>query len=272
MTRESGPSRRPRLALPFTVLVSPDQVRLVAGEDFRYTLDGPGLDRWLPGFLAGLDGRRTLGAALEAIPEAHRSAAARIVDRLAGERVLVDGTALEAHAPLARSIRVEGSGPLRGGLETGAESPPLHVLVQDRLDYDEVLRFNRRCLDGGDPWLWATIGPMGRGYVSPVFLPASGPCLGCLLLHFRRRSPAPEIYDGLIEQGREGKPIQPSTFPGPGVEILRNLILWKAARLAEEVPAAALYRLHVLEADTLEVTSHRVFLDPECAECRGRRR
>jgi len=272
MTRESGPSRRPRLALPFSFLESPDQVRLVAGEDFRYTLNGPGLDRWLPGFLAGLDGRRTLGVALEAVPEAHRQAAAGIVDRFYGERVLVDGTSLEAHAPLPRSLRAEGSGPLLRGLEPGTASPPLPVLVQDRLDYDEVLRFNRRCLGGGDPWLWATIGPMGRGYVSPVFLPTSGPCLGCLLLHFRRRSPAPEIYDGLIDQGKQGKPIQASTFPAPGVEILRNLILWKAARLAEEVPAAALYRLHVLEADTLEVTSHRVFLDPECGECRGRRR
>ena len=272
MTRESGPSRRPRLALPFTFLESPDQVRLVAGEDFRYTLNGAGLDRWLPGFLAGLDGRRTLGAALEGIPEAQRDAAARVVDRLYGERVVVDGTAFEAHVPLARTIRPEGQGPLLRGLEQGAASPPLHVLVQDRLDYDEVLRFNRRCLDGGDPWLWATIGPMGRAYVSPVFLPSSGPCLGCLLLQFRRRSPAPEIYEGLIEQGKQGKPIQPATFPDPGVEILRNLILWKAARLAEEIPAAALYRLHVLEADSLEVTSHRVFLEPECGECRGRRR
>ena len=37
-------ARRPRLALPFTVLASPDSVRLVAGEDFRYTLTGPELD------------------------------------------------------------------------------------------------------------------------------------------------------------------------------------------------------------------------------------
>lgn len=273
MTRESGPSRRPRLALPFSFLETPDQVRLVAGEDFRYTLHAPGLDRWLPGFLAGLDGRRTLGEALGGIPEEYRGAAARIVDRLYGERAVVDGSAFEAHSPLTRTIRPEGNGPLLGGLEAGgAASSPLHVLVQDRLDYDEVLRFNRRCLEGCDPWLWATIGPMDRGYVSPVFLPTSGPCLGCLLLHFRRRSPAPEIYDGLIEQGRQGKPIQPAPFPGPGVEILKNLILWKASRLADAVPSVSLYRLHVFEVDTLEVTSHRVFLDPECGECRGRRR
>src|SRR4051794_6435571 len=33
---------RPRLALPFTFLTGPGRVRLVAGEDFRYTLAGPG--------------------------------------------------------------------------------------------------------------------------------------------------------------------------------------------------------------------------------------
>jgi hypothetical protein len=80
------------------------------------------------------------------------------------------------------------SGPVSAG-------PALHVLCQDRLDYDEALRFNleppRRfgAVDVGDG------GPLARGYVSPVFLPTSGPCLGCLIRHFRRRSPAPEIYD-----------------------------------------------------------------------------
>ena len=28
-----------------------------------------------------------------------------------------------------------------------------------------------------------------------------------------------------------------------------------------------LFRLHVLEVDTLEVSSHRLFTDPECPEC-----
>ena len=42
---------RPCLALPFTFLSSPDRVRLVAGEDFRYTLDGPRIETWLPQWL-----------------------------------------------------------------------------------------------------------------------------------------------------------------------------------------------------------------------------
>src|SRR5207302_70111 len=46
---------RPCLALPFTVLTAQDRVRLVAGEDFRYTLTGPGLETWLPDWLPTLD-------------------------------------------------------------------------------------------------------------------------------------------------------------------------------------------------------------------------
>ena len=223
--------------------------------------------------MASFDGRRSLADALAGFDEARREAATRIVDRLYGERVLVDGTAIDAHVPASWRLQPEGRGALVQGLFSDrAGSSPLAVLCQDRLDFDEALSFNRRCLAGDAPWIWGTFGPMERGYVSPVFLPASGPCLACLLLHFRRRSPAPEIYDALEDQGRSGKPIQPVPFPSEGVGILRNLILWKAALLAESVPPAALYRLHVLDARTLEVSTHRVFLDPECADCRGRRR
>jgi bacteriocin biosynthesis cyclodehydratase domain-containing protein len=247
-------SRRPRLALPFTVLASPGVVRIVAGEDFRYTLKGDGIDGWLPALLASFDGRRPLGEL--------SAAAAEVVDRLYGERVLVDG---DARPTESLGLGAEGRGPLLDGLPTDG---PLRVLCQDRLDYDEALRFNRRCLEGPGPWMWATIGPLARGYVSPVFLPGSGPCLACLLRHFRRRSPAPELYDALEEQGKKGLPIEPATFPPEGVAILHNLMVRKAAMLSD----AAAYRLHVLETATLEVTSHRVFRDPECDVCGGLRR
>ena len=266
-------ARRPRLALPFTVLASPGTVRLVAGEDFRYTLQAEGLDRWLPGLLASFDGRRPLAEALGRVDAIHREAAAGIVDRLYGERVLVDGTAAEAHPAAAYRLVVEGAGPLLDGLAAGASgAPSLSVLCQDRLDYDEALRFNRGRLAGDGPWMWATTGPMARGYVSPVFLPGSGPCLACLLRQFRRRSPAPELYDALEDQGRSGRPIEPSMFSAEGVGILRNLILRKAAMLADPGMPAAPYRLHVLEASTLEVSSHRVYRDPECDACGSRRR
>jgi len=262
--------RRPRLALPFTILPSADTVRLIAGEDFRYTLAGKGIDRWLPRLLERLDGRRTLDEASRGLSEDERRAAAGIVDRLYAERVLVDGTAVDAHPAATFRIVAEGSGPLLDGLTSAAsDGPAVRVLCQDRLDLDEALRFNRRCLEGAEPWMWATTGPMARGYVGPVFLPSSGPCLGCLIRQFRRRSPAPEIYDDLERNPRE---IRPVPFPAEGAAILRNLIARKAAMLADPAAPVAPYRLHVLETATLEVTSHRVFLDPECDACAGRRR
>src|SRR5207244_113375 len=111
------------------------------------------------------------------------------------------------------------------------------VLRQDRLDLDAALRFNAECLGGEAPWIWVTSGPMGRGYVSPVFLPDDGPCLACLLGHFRRLSPLPELYDELIAHARAGGVIGPSPFPPHGEAILSSLADWKAERLASSAPA-----------------------------------
>ena len=147
---------------------------------------------------------------------------------------------------------------------------PLSVFCQDRLDYEEALGSNRRYLDAGAPWLWASTGPMGRAYVSPLFLPDAGPCLACLLNHFRRLSPAPEFYDDLSAHAAAGRPIAPVPFPNPAAEIVRQLIVWKIDLAKESQAPAALYRLHVLEVGNLEVTSHRVFVDPECPACGNR--
>jgi len=267
---------RPCLALPFTFLAAPDRVRLVAGEDFRYTLEGPGLDKWLPVWLPTLDGRRTLEEALAAVPPELWPAARQLVARLYGERVLIDGPAGAAHRPRRSRVVVEGGGPLRDGLAAGpgnadSAADAVHVLCQDRLDYDEAVRFHRRMLEGGSPWFWVTCGPLSRGYVSPAFLPDAGPCLECLLAGFRRLSPAPELYTELAEHVAQGRPLAPAPFPGPAVAVLLDLLRWKVELLAESAPPAALYRLHVLEVATLEVTAHRVFADPECPTCRGRR-
>jgi bacteriocin biosynthesis cyclodehydratase domain-containing protein len=268
----SRPVRRPRLALPFTVLTAPDTVRLVAGEDFRYTLTGAGLDGWLPGWLAGLDGRTPLEEALARLPEAHRGPARQLVDRLYGERVLLDGTAADAHAPARRRLAPEGGAAWAAGWQPPAaeDAAPLPALCQDRLDYDEALRFNRRCLEAGPPWLWASTGPLSRAYVSPLFLPDAGPCLGCLLSHFRRLSPAPELYDALAAHARAGGAVAAAPFPPHAAAVVRELLLWKAALAEEPEAPAALYRLHVLEVASLEVSSHRVLVDPECPECGGR--
>jgi bacteriocin biosynthesis cyclodehydratase domain-containing protein len=262
--------RRPRLALPFTVLSSEGTVRLVAGEDFRYTLSGPGIEEWLPPVLEGLDGRRTLDDLARDLPRERSAALVELIERLQAERVVVEGPAGAAHEAALHCIRAEGSGRLLEALETDGAGPgtEIRVLCQDRLDWDEALRFNRRSLAGSAPSLWATYGPMSRGYVSPPFLPGAGPCLGCLVRHFRRLSPASEIYDGLIDHARRGEAVKTVPFPPAGVEILRQLVRWKVSLLAEAEPPAALYRLHVLDLHAMEVSSHRVFADPECPDCR----
>jgi bacteriocin biosynthesis cyclodehydratase domain-containing protein len=90
-----------------------------------------------------------------------------------------------------------------------------------------------------------------------------------LLGHFRRLSPAPEVYDGLLAHARLGRSVEPVPFPKEAAAILVQLALWKIALLAQLEAQPALYRLHVLETETLEVSSHRVFVDPECPECGG---
>jgi hypothetical protein len=59
----------------------------------------------------------------------------------------------------------------------------------------------------------------------------------------------------------------PASFPDEGVVILQQLVLWKCSLLGQAEPAAALYRLHVLEVASLEVSARRVFADPECPVC-----
>lgn len=263
--------RRPRLALPYTVLTAPDRVRLVAGEDARYTLSGLGVEHWLPELLAEFSQGRTVAEALARLDEKQRGQALELIGRLYGERVLVDASAEAAHVSAARRLVPEGSGPLldllREARAEEGEADPLPVLCQDRLDYAAALDFNRRCRAAQLPWLWASTGPLARGYVGPLFLPDAGPCLGCLLGHFERLSPEPELHRDLLDHARRGGPVAPVPFPDDAAAILTALLRWKASLLDSPAPPPALYRLHVLELETREVSAHRVFIDPECAEC-----
>src|SRR5437667_10236074 len=110
-------NRRPRLAYPFTVLTQPDIVRLVAGEDYRYTLNAAGLERWLPDLLGRCTGRETVTALLSGLSPEQRAPAERIIERLYGERVLVDGPAAAAHVERSYSHHATGSGTLLEGLQ-----------------------------------------------------------------------------------------------------------------------------------------------------------
>jgi bacteriocin biosynthesis cyclodehydratase domain-containing protein len=268
--------RRPRLALPFTILTAADTVRLVAGEEFRYSLNGTNLSQWLPELLRRCDGRRTLEQLLAELAEPLRNDARAVIVRLYGERVLIDGTTEQNHEAIACRLAVSGTGALAtllgaDGQDQDDHSPAsrqtLHVFCQDRLDYEAALQFNRRCRAEPSPWLWASTGAMSRGYVSPVFLPDAGPCLECLLRTFQRLSPAPEIYDDLRQHARQEQPITAVPFSDEGVTILRAIIGRKLTWLTQNDPPSALYRLHVLEMASLEVTTHRVLPDPRCPSC-----
>lgn len=243
--------RRPRLAPGFTALLDGDSLWLVAGEDVRYRLRLAD-PAWLHAMLARCDGSRTIDE-LATHPDAKST-----IDRLYAERVLVDGTAAQAHVP-ATGFRVRGRGPLVEAL--GATGGEIDVLAQDSLDHAELLAVNRELR--ARRWMWITTGPGGRAYVGPLFVPGAGPCAACLLVHFKRLSPVPELYDVLVK----GAPIAASPFPDAAIPTVAAFARWKLA-LAAQPMAAALYVLHVIDAGDLTVTSHVPLADIECAECR----
>jgi bacteriocin biosynthesis cyclodehydratase domain-containing protein len=272
MTDRSHGAARPRLALPFTILEGPDTVRLVAGEDHRYTLNAPGLESWLPAVLRRCDGTRPVADLAAGLSADQQEALAELIRRLYGERVLVDGTAEDAHSPKQYHLVLSGDEGMKIALASLVQPgepgrSPLAVLCQDRLDPSTALEFNHRQLLLEHPFLWVTVGPLRRAYVSPPFFPGIGPCLACLLENLRRLSPIPELQAELLAHGAAGKDIPSMPFPADLLGIVHAIVRWKLTSLAALQPPASLYRLHVLEVDSLEVSTHRVYRDPECSAC-----
>jgi bacteriocin biosynthesis cyclodehydratase domain-containing protein len=262
-----------RFAFPFAVLTKPNVVRLVAGEEFRYTLTSPALEQWLPQFLAGFEREVEWRPLVEQLPMERRQQAMEIVTRLYGERALLEGGG--PRPPDASGFRWVVAEEGRLGAQLRAMTPPasagaidIPILCQDALDYAAALDFNRRCLrSNAAGWLWVSSGAMGRGFVSPIFRPGAGPCLGCMIRNFQRLSPAPEIYQHLIEHSCAGGAIPPVPFPAAGLDMLAALARWKVESLAQPEPPAGIYQLHVLEVSNMECTTHRVFRDPHCPDC-----
>ena len=252
--------KRIRFAFPFAILTKPDTVRLVAGEEFRYTLRSPSLDQWLPQFLNHFNGEVEWRPFLNQLPGELHKQALEIITRLYGERVLLEGNGEPARMPSPLRWVVEGSGNLSERLRAAVPDVPanadaLAVLCQDALDYAAALDFNRRCRrSDAAVWLWISCGPMGRGFVSSVFRPHAGPCLGCLIRHFQRLSPAPEIYEHLIEHSCAGGEIPPVPFPAPALDLLAALARWKIESSAQSEPSVGVYRLHVVETNTMDRT------------------
>ena len=244
-----------QFAFPFAILTKPDTVRLVAGEEFRYTLRSPSLDQWLPRFLGSFDHEAEWRPLLKQLPGERQQQALEIITRLYGERVLLEGNGDHSQMPSPLRWVVEGSGKLSERLRGAVPAVPavaanavdLVVLCQDTLDYAAALDFNRRCRrSDAAGWLWISCGPMGRGFVSSVFRPHAGPCLGCLIRNFQRLSPAPEIYEHLIEHSCAGGEIPPVPFPAPALDLLAALARWKIESSAQSEPSVGVYRLHVV--------------------------
>lgn len=255
---------RPRLAEGFTIVPRGDVVWLIAGEDVRFTLRGEAAERWLPELLRSCDGRLTLDEVVALAPAAHQAEARELIAGLTGERVIVDGGAVLAHRPAPPAWQVEGTGRLAEALRARAPGGALRVFAQDTLDLAAALAANAQKLAEPARWLWATIGPAARAFVGPLLLPDAGPCLECLIDHFRLRSPVPELYDVLAAYPG---PFAATAFDAAALAIVADLVAAKLALVAREPAPPALYALHVVEIATLEVSSHRVLINPECLAC-----
>jgi bacteriocin biosynthesis cyclodehydratase domain-containing protein len=258
---------RPRLTGGFSIVPRGDAVWLISGEDVRLTLRGDAVSTWLPALLQACDGTLTLEEIVARTPAAHRDDARELIASLAGERVLIDGGARLAHRPALPTWQVDGTGRLAEALRARAPGGPLRVLAQDTLDLGAALAVNAQRLAEPTRWLWATIGPAARAFIGPLLLPDAGPCLECLVDHFRLRSPVPELYDLLATHPG---PFSPAAFDAEVLAIVADLVAAKLALVAREPAPSALYALHVVEVATLEISSHRVLINPECPACAKR--
>ncbi len=265
MPRAKSDDRRPRLAMPFSVLIDGDAVWLVAGEDVRYSLGGQGLAGWLPGLLEKCDGTRSIDSLVAGLSAEQRSEGREVFELLYGERLVGNGTSQAAHRPARTTWQTTGQGEVFELLGAGEPGPSaVTVLAQDSLDYQSALAFNREKLAGGEPWMWISTGPSARAYLGPLFLPDAGPCLECLVQHFQMLSPEPRLYTLLATQGDS---LKPSSFPPLGAALVSSLARWKLDLVDQDPSPSALFDLHVISASSLEVTAHAVLCNPECPAC-----
>ncbi|MDQ3299414.1 MAG: TOMM precursor leader peptide-binding protein [Myxococcota bacterium] len=104
--------------------------------------------------------------------------------------------------------------------------------------------------------------------VGPLFVPDAGPCAECLLVHFKRLSPVPELYDVLLAHGERGGAIAAVELPEAAIATTAALARWKLGLVAAPVASPALYALHVVSVAELTVSAHAPLVDIECAACR----
>ena len=108
-------------------------------------MTGLAIEEWLPPLLAACDGKHTVDQLLARVDGNQRIQARNLFERLYGERVLIEGTAFEAHSAREFHPMICGDGVLakRMTATVAGAGNLLRVLCQDRLDYAEVLAFHR---------------------------------------------------------------------------------------------------------------------------------
>src|SRR5262249_25666662 len=140
-------------------------------------------------------------------------------------------------------------GACRGDGRAGREAPPRALPGPARLRRGAALQPPRP-----GPRLALAVG-VHRGAEPGVRQPAlPAPARPCRSLWgpCERWAPAPELPRELRDHARAGRPIEPVPFPPEAVTVLAALLRWKVSPAAQREPPAALYRLHVLEVETLE--------------------
>jgi hypothetical protein len=75
------------------------------------------------------------------------------------------------------------------------------------------------------------------------------------------------LYDVLVEHGKQGGPFDTATMPERVLAVVEQLVRWKVEAFHKDRPVIPVFRLHVLEVATMEVSVHRVFRDPTCPAC-----
>ena len=241
-------------------------VWVVAGEDLRWRIEGAESVEWLPGLISGLDGSTPVRSLLEALPEEHRAPASEALSQLITERLVVP-VSCSPESMGRFDIDVVGEGALAEATRSRSEvraGSPLRVLCQDTLDYSHAERFGAQARAEAVPHMWSTIGPRVRAFVSPVFLPDQGACVGCIISGFRRLSPVPEFYDVLRSHGARGGDFAPARVASAWIDSVASLIAWKVSLLEPPSAPPAVFQMHRLEAGTAEVSAHRLVIDEDC--------
>jgi len=277
----------PRLLPGSTVIAEDSVVHLIAGEDFRFTIQTGDATPAIARVLRGCQGDRPLADLLAGLDPAQRDLAPSDCRPSA-----VRTDALRRPAP--PSTRDSLANRNRGGQHPRPAGPGVvavhrwSALSVSGGKHNAEQPQPRRCLArsragpaGSRPRPGAgiqspAIGGRGRGLalghhgpplarVCQPGHPQTGPPLS-RVRHFRRLSPAPQLYDVLE------RPAEPIRFvPGEPAEPLARIVLeianWKLRRLGQSPAAASQFALHVVEGETLETTLHPVWLDPTCPGC-----